>query len=339
MKVTKYSKFIFIDVVLKISCPFDDLQLVSASQWDIVKDENTRFEISKSYVPSSSGTMQTTSYCVRGIYKLPISDKRFMAFIDREVTGLPVRRIDSNKLISTFLQENIEKCIQETSRIIENIRCVFNLSGGYHKEDKSLHWSKDESNWNIIDLDGIDAVVVANVSPIVIDTSSFNNLLNGIIRNSSLQEPIHHKMIREADDLKFRTPKSSIVIGVAALEVAVKHFVAMKSPSQAEKLLESQSPEIYKILKEIIPNIIPEFSIPQIFLDQVRVIVLIRNELVHAGKFNLTIQSVCEKIDLIRDLIHLVDHYSDYTNFAKYHQKQDRLNPDSKPIIQNLRMY
>src|SRR5438093_1519542 len=44
------------------------------------------------------------------------------------------------------------------------------------------------------------------------------------------QEPLGHELFREAWNLRIQSPRSSVLVGIAAVEVGVKHFVVGLDP-------------------------------------------------------------------------------------------------------------
>jgi hypothetical protein len=70
-------------------------------------------------------------------------------------------------------------------------------------------------------------------------------------------EPLAHVLFREAWSQRFANPRSSLLIGVAALEVGVKHYISA-CVAEARWLAENApSPPVVRMLEEYLPKLQP----------------------------------------------------------------------------------
>jgi hypothetical protein len=71
----------------------------------------------------------------------------------------------------------------------------------------------------------------------------------------SVTQPLAHEMWREAWNLHNRSPRSSLVVGIAAAEVGFKQLVALLVP-EAESLVEHiPSPPLDTMIRRVLPNL------------------------------------------------------------------------------------
>ncbi len=75
------------------------------------------------------------------------------------------------------------------------------------------------------------------------------------LRSSQQVAPVGHELIREAWDLRVRSARGALVLGVAALEAGVKQFVQELVPDTSWLLENLPSPPMEKILKTYLPSI------------------------------------------------------------------------------------
>jgi hypothetical protein len=126
-------------------------------------------------------------------------------------------------------------------------------------------------------------------------------------------EPVSHELFREAWAQRNENPRSALVIGIAACEVAIKLCVSQIVPD-AQWLVENlPSPPIVKLLTEYFPKLpIPKLNgkvvTPEIVAD-LKKGVLLRNQIAHTGE--AVSQDTCREIlESVRDVLWLCDYYS-----------------------------
>lgn len=105
----------------------------------------------------------------------------------------------------------------------------------------------------------------------------------------SVAQPLAHEMWREAWNLKYASPRSGLVLGVAAAEVGLKQLVALLVP-EAESLVEHiPSPPLDTMILKVLPDLPVRSGIPSDRLcpKQIRKslsdAVSARNRVVHRG--------------------------------------------------------
>jgi hypothetical protein len=131
---------------------------------------------------------------------------------------------------------------------------------------------------------------------------------------ASQNEPVAHELWREAWNLRHSSPRSSLVIGVAAAEVGLKQLIATLVPD-AKSLVENiPSPPLETMMRKVLPDlpiqadVEPSRRAPRHLRTAIASAVEDRNRVVHLG--------VAPRNDLratllaIRDLLYLLDTYS-----------------------------
>jgi hypothetical protein len=132
----------------------------------------------------------------------------------------------------------------------------------------------------------------------------------------NLQEPVYHELLREAKELQFGSPRSSVLIAVSALEVAVKSTASAKAP-EAEWIINSiQSPPVVDMLIQYFPKL---FQNKRLFYEPTKKdgiiktiydAVHIRNQMVHKGASPPQTEKIEEILAAVQKLIWICDYYS-----------------------------
>lgn len=133
---------------------------------------------------------------------------------------------------------------------------------------------------------------------------------------ASVQQPLAHELWRESWNLRHASPRSSLVVGVAAAEVGFKQLVALLVPDAKTLVEHVLSPPLDIMIRRVLPGLPirsglePEKRCPQHLRKRVAEAVEVRNLVVHRG--------TAPQIDLrstlldIRDFLYLLDYHAGY---------------------------
>jgi hypothetical protein len=133
-----------------------------------------------------------------------------------------------------------------------------------------------------------------------------------IINNGS-RLPIAIELLEEAYKLSESAPRSAAVLGVSALEVAIKSFVSTHVPKASWLIEKLPSPDVLKILREYAPrlcdrNPCPPSSVRKRLTNAVE----LRNQIVHGGKEGPPYQELQDMLCAIEDTIWLLEFCSGF---------------------------
>jgi hypothetical protein len=180
---------------------------------------------------------------------------------------------------------------------------------------RGMYWSSDGSFWHPAP-DGLRARLWA-VEPVSISGEVYNDTKQIVINGGT--EPLPHDLIREALDQRHSNPRSAMVLGMAAAELAVKHCVGVLVPQAEWLAMNLLTPPLVKMLREYVPKLPVRCRIgDQVKAPPESVMALlkkgsdIRNGLAHAGAAAPPIHDVEEILDAVRDLLWLLDYYAGY---------------------------
>lgn len=129
-------------------------------------------------------------------------------------------------------------------------------------------------------------------------------------------EPLGHELWREAWAQRRTSPRSAMLIGMAALEVGIKQFAAQHVPEAEWLLAESPTPNVVRMLSEFLPELNPleggaQFDPPDAdMLATLRKGVTVRNEVTHKGVKHIKFTTVRDVLVVVRTLLWQFDRAS-----------------------------
>jgi hypothetical protein len=146
-------------------------------------------------------------------------------------------------------------------------------------------WSLDGERWHTLPTDLYLSVVDASRLHVSEGAASE---LQALLDEEEL-EPLAHELFREAWSERSTNPRSSLLIGMAALEVGIKQYISACVPDATWFVENSPSPDVVKMLREYLPTLQPPGAgtplqpFEDALLDVLMTAVTIRNRLAHRG--------------------------------------------------------
>jgi hypothetical protein len=130
--------------------------------------------------------------------------------------------------------------------------------------------------------------------------------------DSGAEEPLAHKLWREAWQLRGDSPRSALLIGMTALEVGVKNYIARAIPDTDWLLGQLPAPPTHRLLAEYIPTLTPPGSAkpPSITSDEARAMrdaQGLRNRLAHTGNVEVRADRLGDELQLVQDILWRLD--------------------------------
>ena len=236
---------------------------------------------------------------------------------------------------ATYCRDTLKALAFATSRTMAMLRWRLGLEQG-PVPVSSTYWddgfSFDGIQWSNFPSDFKSTGVMRRPTSITDDSIAEISLaLQG-----GQNEPLPHALFREAWSLRDSNPRSSLLIGVAAAEVAMKRHVGSAVP-HARWLVENlASPPIDKMAKDYLPTL-PRKSadsaivgIPDMVLDELKKAITLRNQIAHKGEYSLKRESLNGKLLAIRDFLWLLDYFDGHA-WALTYVRPEVLTSTSQP--------
>ena len=194
----------------------------------------------------------------------------------------------------------------------------------------SFAWSPDGSQWQGLPRGTPlrSATFVPTLQPIPVYAESIEKAIK-----AGRDEPIAHEMLREAAQHLLTSPRSALVIGIAAAETGFKEFVSRNAPSVSWLVVESPTPPLLPLLTEFFPELLAELKAIQILqfakgkdtnreyndpvLRELKRGLDMRDVLVQRPSAAPRSEDVEPVLFAVRDLLGLLDHYSGGTPLGR----------------------
>lgn len=331
--------YIHLRIRLKYQVVIDDLRGVDISPEECFSyhedDESVVLYFGK-HTEKNSDEITKNFVSVAGQFRFPIGERKYNAFKEAFDNGVSISTRHSNGKIAEFLKKEYDKCVAATSTFFEQVRWRFKFNGGSNRIT-ALHseYSMDGKNWLFFNQLNIEGMII-NWSPFInLTRDEFGTEVKQLVE-SKVEEPLYHKILRNAKDILVSSPETSLIECFIALEVACKTLIAEKENS--DDIFEGQSPDLLKLFEERVPTLVPEFLISSYFSDTIKRISLERNIRAHRGEFKLTRSKIEERIQFVENVLHLIDFFLG-NSWAIHHVRSERplLNDEGnealKPMI------
>jgi hypothetical protein len=177
----------------------------------------------------------------------------------------------------------------------------------------SFSWSESGENWKSLDSGTSANLTAGPVFRLV--TQPLADEVSAALAGG-LSEPLGHELLREAWQHRDTAPRSALVIGMAAAEVAFKSYAGVLAPKAKWLVDELQAPPLDKMLKDFLPlldlklRINGKALIPTNLRRTLKRGIKLRNMTAHsAAQEKVRRQEVLEVLEGVRDLLYLLDVY------------------------------
>ena len=201
-------------------------------------------------------------------------------------------------------------------RTISVLRCRSTELGPHNPiSSRGLHWSSDGAFWHPMPADfGVRVETLGKLRP----TEQMRTEVDQIVRSGG-GAPLHHDLFREAWQQRHENPRSSLVTGMAAAELSLKHCISTLVPNAEWLATNLPTPPLVQMLIEYLPKLPAKCDIggqvkppPQAVLDNLKKGVTMRNQLSHASASSPSGDKVETILLSVHDLLWLLDYYTGY---------------------------
>lgn len=248
---------------------------------------------------------------INGKIKPELSTVEFEISVSRSFAPFATLKLsDFDRLrdLVTTVKTVLDDAAGRTFRLL---RWRTNGSGSYnHHGGCTYYFSFDFKEWHALP---VDSGVFLDVTRYITATSNITKEIERSVDNG-LDEPVGLSLFREAWRLRQSSPRSSIVMGVAAAEIALKECIRTLQPETLWLLENIPSPPMVKILIKYLP-ILPIKVLangklplpPNSVIKDIEKGVQIRNELVHTGKNIPNDVTIGEILFSIEDMLWILE--------------------------------
>ncbi len=178
---------------------------------------------------------------------------------------------------------------------------------------KTLYWRVGEGEYPLAPLESGSSPTVSSMFGMHWSEDHSEDLQTlWALRN--YVEPLGHTLLREAASLAASSPRSAILIMVAALETAIKVHISNVAKQTAWLMQEVSSPPVHKILRYYVPLIHENSGKDMNFwskvtpsIVKVQKLIELRNKVAHTGIIPEEAGSIFDALELVSDFLYLLD--------------------------------
>lgn len=213
---------------------------------------------------------------------------------------------DDHDLLADFFDKYRALSWSRAARVIQTLRWRCGVVGPLHPASTyGTFCSVDGTEWHPFPPEKPGAATIR-----VVLQRDASIIVREVVElaTQEVRWPIGYEMLAEALGHHF-SPRSAIVIGVGALEVAVKEFISFHVPKAAWLTANSPSPPITKIIKEYLPTLIKRHPCPpRSTLSILHKAIELRNKIAHRGEETPDREEASAILDAVKDTIWLLEY-------------------------------
>jgi hypothetical protein len=174
-------------------------------------------------------------------------------------------------------------------------------------------WSLDGQTWTRV-RGGLIVHAGSELHATQFRESEFIEIRDLLLRGD--REPIGHELLREAWNLRHDSPRSALVLGVSALEVGIKAFIAKLVPHSEWLCFEMPAPPVVRVLEEYLPKLPVKRTIngkvfvPEKIITNLKKAVFERNVASHKGAPVAGHERLAETLTDIQMTLYFLDYYA-----------------------------
>lgn len=177
-----------------------------------------------------------------------------------------------------------------------------------------LQWSADHASWHYMPFTPRSSLKLDVM--VAFDANRQTEIIDLFDDNPQLAEPVYRELLREANQLEDSSRRSSLILAVAAAEIAIKTLIQEVKPDHYGVDLQTEAGPPATTMYSDIPKLPLRImiagkvlAVPARLLSELQKAVSARNGLAYVGAEPLDRDSLIAKMNAIRDLILIVDYY------------------------------
>jgi hypothetical protein len=220
------------------------------------------------------------------------------------------------KPLQEFTKQLSKELPDYTDNFLRTLRWRGNASGPHQplQRQGSLEWSLDNKTWHY--LPEIPWSKEAEYTEMLKVTDNVRSDVEQFVRED-IREPLGHELFYEAMHLRPDSPRSALILGIAAAEVGLKQCVSFLAPDTDWLMRNLPSPPIITMLQDYLPTLPVKNTVqgkvlppPKSIMDELKKGVGLRNKVVHSKAESLKYETLRDILWAVRDLLWLLDYYS-----------------------------
>ncbi len=229
------------------------------------------------------------------------------------------------KPLQVFTEQISKELLGYTDTFLRTLRWRGSASGPHQplRRSGALEWSLDNTAWHYLP-EIIEESKPFEFTEMLKVPDDVRSDVEQLVRDD-IQEPLGHELLYEAMNLRPDSPRSALILGIAAAEVGFKQCISILAPHTDWLINNLPSPPLIKMLLEYLPTLPVKNTVqgkvlppPKSIIDELKKGVELRNKAVHSKVESLKYETLRDILWAVRDLLWLLDYYSGYEWAWKY---------------------
>lgn len=212
---------------------------------------------------------------------------------------------DARAQLSDFFESTAEYATDMATTVLQTLRWRCGEICTEPIRSRGMLWSKDSDDWRHFPPSKPRAIGVR-----ILNEWKSEGIIPEVCEliEQGKRWPVAMEMWQEAWNMLPTARRSAVVLGIGALEVAVKEFVGHASPKARWLAMHSQSPPVLQMLCEYLPALScrstkPPKHIRKLLDKGIR----LRNEIVHRGADVHSVEDVVRLLEAVEETIWLLE--------------------------------
>jgi hypothetical protein len=192
----------------------------------------------------------------------------------------------------------------------------------------SFSWSADGTNWQ--DLPWKTPLLPASFATTLRASEMREREITSALESGD-DEPTGHELLREALYLVGDSPRSALIVGIAAAEIGFKEFVGHRVPAASWLVTETPTPPLLAMLTRYLPDLLRRLKLVPLYqfvegkekgayidpvLRELERGIGMRNRLAHKPVGAPDAEEVKPVLAAVQDLLGMLDYYSGCAPFG-----------------------
>jgi hypothetical protein len=211
------------------------------------------------------------------------------------------------------------------SDVFNTLRWRLGIDGGplrLASRPESIRWDNEEGGASVYEQDFLRRQIPTGIIELTFPESqeltfseAHRHAVEELLAKEAIQ-PLHHDLFREAWQNRGLSPRSALVVGIAALETALKTTICELHEPCRWILENLPSPPVEKILREYVQQLPARNELngkvqrpPTALITLISKGIKQRNNLVHGREEVPDLQELKRLLEAIRDVLYLLDYY------------------------------
>jgi hypothetical protein len=217
-----------------------------------------------------------------------------------------------------FVEQLNRELTEYTNNFVKTLRWRGNGSGPFRPIQRAttVEWSFDKEAWHL--LPEVSRPTVFEYTTMLKTDDAVKADVENYV-GGQIDEPLSHELLYEAWSQRMESPRSALILAIAAAEVGLKYCIATLVPNSLWLATNIPSPPLVKMLLEYLPTLPAKCTVggkvlppPAGIIEELKKGVTLRNQVVHNKSETLEHDTLRKILLAVQSTLWLLDYYSGF---------------------------